>query len=78
MGKAFRSVPGVQVIDPHPLREISLDPLVIFPYDEAAAKAGDHILPVIGVGPRSIMRAQVSTVALRSDNREQNGIRRNA
>jgi hypothetical protein len=73
LAKAFRSVPGVQVIDPT-RSDMTLDPLVIFPYDEAAAKAGDHILPVIGVDPRSIMRAQFD-VALRPDNRERNHIR---
>jgi hypothetical protein len=71
---AFGSFPGVQAIDPT-RSDISLDPLVIFPYEEAAAKAGDHILPVIGVDPRSIMRAQFE-IALRPDNRERNGIRR--
>ena len=71
---AFRSFSGVQAIDPT-RSDMSLDPLVIFPYEEAAAKAGDHILPVIGVDPRSIMRAQFE-VALRPDNRERNGIRR--
>ena len=72
--KAFRSMPGVHAIDPT-RSDMSLDPLVIFPHEEASAKAGDHILPVIGVDPRSIMRAQFD-VALRPDNRERNGIRR--
>jgi hypothetical protein len=63
----------VQVIDPT-RSDMTLDPLVIFPHEEAAAKAGDHILPVIGVDPRSIMRAQFD-VALRPDNRERNHIR---
>jgi hypothetical protein len=71
--KAFRSLPGVQVIDPTQ-SNMSLDPLVIFPYDEAGARAADHILPMIGVGPRSVLRAQFE-VAVRPDRREGNGIR---
>lgn len=70
---AFESLPGVQVIDPTQSK-MSLDPLVIFPYDEAGARAADHILPMIGVGPRSLLRAQFE-VAVRPDRREGNGIR---
>ncbi|GAB5901204.1 ATP-binding protein [Mycolicibacterium mageritense] len=72
--RAFRSVPHVQVIDPTKSK-MSLDPLVIFPYEEAGSRAADHILPMIGVDARSRLRAQFE-VALRPDHREANGIRR--
>ncbi|GBE67786.1 ATP/GTP-binding protein [Mycobacterium sp. MFM001] len=72
--KALRTIPDAHAFDPTQA-DISLDPLVIFPDEEAASKAADHILPLIGVNPLSVMRAQFE-VALRPDNRERNGIRR--
>ncbi|WP_234791070.1 ATP-binding protein [Mycolicibacterium wolinskyi] len=72
--KAFRGAADVRVIDPTKA-DLSLDPLVIFPYEEAGSRAADHVLPMIGVDARSRLRAEFE-VALRPDNREANGIRR--
>jgi hypothetical protein len=72
--KAFRGAADVRVIDPTK-SDLSLDPLVIFPYKEAGSRAADHVLPMIGVDARSRLRAEFE-VALRPDNREANGIRR--
>ncbi|QZH69457.1 ATP-binding protein (plasmid) [Mycolicibacterium farcinogenes] len=74
--KAFRGAGDdvVRVIDPTK-SDMSLDPLIIFPYEEAGSRAADHVLPMIGVDARSRLRAEFE-VALRPDNREANGIRR--
>ena len=71
--KAFRRVPGAVAIDPTNT-QLSVDPLRIFPHEEAADYAADHVLPLIGVPNRSLMQAQFS-VALRPDLRTANGIR---
>lgn len=70
--QAFRSVPGTVVIDPAK-SHFSVDPLRIFPYQEAASIAADHILPMIGVPAASLMAKQFNR-ALRPDLRAGHGI----
>lgn len=70
--QAYRNIPGTIVLDPT-ANDLSLDPLRVFPYSEAAAIAADHLLPLIGVEARSMMHVQFE-LALHPDTRAANGI----
>jgi hypothetical protein len=70
--KAFRGLPGLRVIDPA-LSRFSVDPLRIFPHDQAASIAADHMLPMLGIEADSLLAVRYGQ-ALRPDLRAGNDI----
>ncbi|HUO40159.1 MAG TPA: ATP-binding protein, partial [Mycobacterium sp.] len=70
--KALADVPGLRVVDAG-TAAFSLDPLRIFPPGQAAARAADHMLPMLGVDADS-PAAMAYTQAIRPDHRAAHGI----